>query len=230
MSSVLQEEVVFTTPDPTKIGPSLKEIDVNIVKATTVNTTNLLVSGAFAIGTLAVTTLNATGTVTAGTLASTGAVTGATSNFTGLMNAGSINTAGTLTAGSIVAPTINTNPSEIPGGTYQNVAHNVQTADATVTTVTTVPTISGSSQIIDYAVTYISGANTGALTQIAKVKNVAGTVTILSMQTSAAVDAALAGTAAALVISGSNVLLRVTGLAATTIKWTAGMKIVSQAA
>jgi hypothetical protein len=105
----------------------------------------------------------------------------------------------------------------------------VTTGDATPTTIVSYTTASNYAYTITVMVAYsLVGGSTGSFTFEYKCKNVAGVVTnSTSQMVSSAIDAALAGTNCATAISGVDTTIAGVGLAATSIKWNAHMRILA---
>ena len=100
----------------------------------------------------------------------------------------------------------------------------VATTDATVTTAHTFPTVSDTSYTITSTCTMqSSSAANGGLVIRSAFKNVSGTVTQIGATQAVSTFEENAATAVAHVISGTNILTRVTGIAATDITWNCGV-------
>jgi hypothetical protein len=108
----------------------------------------------------------------------------------------------------------------------------ITTADATPSALFAIPTTTGSNMTL---VTEVSCTNTtdnistGGFTFSEKAKNLAGVVTISGpIYTGNSVDTGLSGIAVAHAVSGTNVIVQVTGLLATSIKWFGATKVTKQ--
>lgn len=105
----------------------------------------------------------------------------------------------------------------------------VTTTDATITTLYTLPTISNHMYVLNVSVMGIS--ETGDTTHVRltnKVKNINGTVTkSADYDRWDSDDAGMSSSNVDVVISGTSILVRVTGIAATTIKWTGEVRRLS---
>jgi hypothetical protein len=110
-------------------------------------------------------------------------------------------------------------PSMVAGGIERySLAGTVTTTDATTTTVVTVSTATGVNyQICWYVVGRSSTGAVGTYTCQSRVKNVGGVVTTTHVTISASEEVAAWNVTSS--TSGTNVLLRVVGVAATTINW-----------
>jgi hypothetical protein len=98
----------------------------------------------------------------------------------------------------------------------------VATTDATPTTLYPIPTVSNTAYTLNTDVIATDLTNSAASSINIKVlaKNIAGTVTVSAITTAVvATDASLAGIAVSYVVSGTDVNVRVTGLAVQNIKW-----------
>lgn len=106
----------------------------------------------------------------------------------------------------------------------------LQTTNATPGNVVTVAIPTSSVMLLNVFITGRQGTVTAAVGYelVGVYKNSAGTVTLIGAVATplTAEDAGLAACAVALVISGTNVLVQVTGIAATTIEWNATVYIV----
>lgn len=106
----------------------------------------------------------------------------------------------------------------------------LQTTNATPGNLLTIAIPTGGVVVLDgYVVSRIGTITSGAgYTFQATYKNNAGTVTLIgaALTPLVAEDAGLAAASIALVISGTNVLVQVTGIAATTIEWASWVIIV----
>jgi len=122
-------------------------------------------------------------------------------------------------------------PTTIAGGASSNYTTNLQTVNATPTALFTFPTVSNSLYSVDILVGLCRPATsaTGHFKLNFKVKNVAGTVTVSSvLQKASALDAGLGTTNVVPAASGTNFVINVIGVAATTIKWIGTYQIISQ--
>ena len=138
---------------------------------------------------------------------------------------GNINMSGkTLTnVGGIV-----TNPN------YTQIFGSVTTANASSTQLISIPTTTGTSYLLQ---TTITASNTTSTTDsatfiisIKATNNLAGSLSITSpFNTITSVDASLSTCTVAYAVSGINILINVTGVAATTIKWFCASQITSSA-
>lgn len=101
----------------------------------------------------------------------------------------------------------------------------VQTTDATATTIITYPTVTDKAATItvEYCARKTSNGDTVGGEIAFVVKNVGGTVTVVgtALALSQAADAALTTCTITCVASGTSALIKVTGVAATTIDWEA---------
>lgn len=114
-------------------------------------------------------------------------------------------------------------------GTYtkRNMS-TVQTTNATATTIATIPILTSESVQVLSQINGFNSAFTamaaGTLTFAAR--NTAGAVTVVGTPISVPfIDAALVGSSFTAVASGTNVLIQVTGIAATTINWSSDYNI-----
>lgn len=166
--------------------------------------------------------------------------------------------AGALAAAQIIAPSITTasgdltvgstsglvkfgtsvvyqTPTTIAGGDTFVQAGNVATTNASLTTIITIPTTSGTNGTAYSVRCLVSVGNVTATNQSAgfdywfKVKNLLGTLTASAIiSKSSSKDAGLGATDVNVAVSGTNILVQVQGLAATTINWTARAQVSSQ--
>jgi len=155
--------------------------------------------------------------ITAATIASSGNLT--------LTPAGGFVDVGTATMRAI--------PTTIAGGIVTEQTANLSTANNTATTIFTLATTTATGYAVRVLLSLVDttgASNAGLYAFWYRAKNIAGTVTnsaILSQTKS--VDGGLNATSVSLSTSGTNSLLRVQGLAATTIKWCAKIEISQQA-
>lgn len=105
------------------------------------------------------------------------------------------------------------------------VSGSVNTTDATVTTVATIPAASNTSVLVDCSIVgrrtggSAGAAGDGAGYNVRAVaKNVAGTLTIIGQATTV-IGESQAGWDAVAAVSGTNILLRVTGAVNNNISW-----------
>jgi hypothetical protein len=123
-------------------------------------------------------------------------------------------------------------PAGIAGGQALITSANISTSNAAPTTIYTLSTAPNVSYAVYALITVFNttGATSAAMFSFNyRVKNIAGTVTnsgILAQTFSA--DSALTALAVSLSTATTTSLLQVTGIAATTIKWSAALTIVSQ--
>jgi hypothetical protein len=126
-------------------------------------------------------------------------------------------------------------PSGIAGGSCSSYAVNLTTTNAAATTLFTLPTVSGTKGTVYTIRGTVSlgdttgGANTGSYTFTCKGKNLLGAVSVSTlMQQGSILDDTLSGTTVAVDVQTTNIRVRVTGLAATSINWIGKFEIVSQ--
>lgn len=160
-------------------------------------------------------------------------------NITGNISTSTITTAsGDLTLNPVGDITILDNnikwaPTTITGGGGGLYTANVTTTNATPTTLFTLATATGTSYAIEIQITLADstgGSNSGMYRFAFKAKNLAGTVTVSSLaQTLNIADGGLTACAVSATSSSTNILVQVTGIAATTIKWAGVAIIISQA-
>lgn len=108
----------------------------------------------------------------------------------------------------------------------------VQTTDATVTTIATIPTSSDRGYVVRAMVvgTRVTGTNeTGAYEVICTFENDAGTLTQVSTDTQPHVKEDTAAWDVTINPSGTNILVQVTGEAAKTINWTCLYEVIATA-
>lgn len=103
-------------------------------------------------------------------------------------------------------------------------AANVQTTNATVTTALTIPTVTDTVQHVEVTVTAIrtdsrSAADVASYKRMATYANIGGTVSLVGSISAPHTGEGTAGWDCTLTISGTNVLVRVTGEASKTIRW-----------
>ncbi len=100
----------------------------------------------------------------------------------------------------------------------------VTTTDATVTTIITLPIATGAYRELEFSARGVDGSNNVVMyRKMARVKNIAGTLTLLGSTDTMGTDfedAALSACDVTVTTSGTNFLIQVTGIAATTITWT----------
>jgi hypothetical protein len=113
----------------------------------------------------------------------------------------------------------------------QDIVHeDVQTTDATVTNLLAIPTASSNGYLITCDVGGYSTANTfGGYIIRVSARNVAGTLTIVGSATTT-VGEDVAGWDVTAIVSGTNIVIQVTGAAATTIRWHAVARVQTIAA
>ena len=112
-------------------------------------------------------------------------------------------------------------------GIVNTSTNGVATTDATLTTAHIFPTVSDTSYTITSTCTMqSSSAANGGLVIRSAFKNVGGTVTIVGATQAVSTFEENAATAVAHVISGTDILTRVTGIAAVTIEWNCGVTFV----
>jgi hypothetical protein len=127
-------------------------------------------------------------------------------------------------------------PTTVVGGSALQTHVNVQTTNATPTTLYTLATTSGGASGTTYHVRFevalasvTGGSDTGTVSAQFKVKNIGGTVTVSTLVGAISIlDGALTATAVDTSVSGANVLLRVTGIALTTINWIGRVQVLAQ--
>jgi hypothetical protein len=200
------------------VGPFITTISSGVFSATltyaTTPTANALVqmngSNAISVGAATVTTLNTTAIAT-------------TANLT-ITSSGS----GSVVLGEMP---LTQNPTGISGsGTFQ-LGRSVATANNTATTVYTLASVSNTVYTIALSGAW-SVASTGvsaSQSTLYKVKNVSGTLTVSGAAgTTSIKDPTLNPTNMSVTSSGTDILIRVTGLAATNINWCVQARVVSQ--
>ncbi len=99
----------------------------------------------------------------------------------------------------------------------------ISTTDATLTTLSTIPISNNTAVLltVDMVVASLAG-DSAVIRQSYKVTNNAGTVTLsAAFDMYSIIDAALAAITVSFVVSTTDVLIRVTGIAATNINWSA---------
>lgn len=110
-----------------------------------------------------------------------------------------------------------------------NGCRTVQTTNATVTTIVTITTQSDKcyTVVVDVSGLQSGGSNGVGYVRAATVRNDSGTLTQVGTTTAmhTAEDAALAACDVTVAISGTNILVQVTGIAATTIDWKAFVRV-----
>lgn len=124
----------------------------------------------------------------------------------------------------------------VAGGNALTANANVQTTNATPTTIYTMATVSGGATGTTYLcrlaialADVTGGSNTGTYVAHFKAKNIGGTITVSSIVSNISIlDGGLTATAITTAVSGSDVLIRVTGIAATTINWNGQFDIIAQ--
>jgi hypothetical protein len=154
------------------------------------------------------------------------------------LSADSITSTGdiTITAGGgdvfVGSAIIHQSPTTVPGGDSATYTANVLTTNATTTTLATIPTVTGCAYGVRGLITLIDltgGANTGMFTFAAKAKNIGGVVsTSAPIQSGTSLDGSLSTTTITVTSSGTNILVRVVGLAATNIRWMGRFDVVAQ--
>ncbi len=99
---------------------------------------------------------------------------------------------------------------------------SVATTDATPTTLATLPLpISGTTAIVEACYGMRSGNNCAQTKKRAIIRNVSGTLTVASLSTLDALagDAGLLTASGTIIVSGTNIIIQGTGIAATNITW-----------
>ncbi len=130
---------------------------------------------------------------------------------------------------------INQTPTTVANGNSASYTANVTTSNATPTTIISIPTASGTKGTV-YSIRCLialgdntGGANTGLFNVHFKAENLLGTVGVsTALQSGSVLDGTLSTTDITITTSGTNILVQVTGLAATTINWCGGFDVVSQ--
>jgi hypothetical protein len=143
----------------------------------------------------------------------------------------------TISAGNIFlgASTVHRTPTNIAGGDYATYVTNIATTDNTPQTIFTLQTSSGPNGTAYNIQCFISagdstgGLNTAAYNFIIKGKNIQGTAAVSNpAQIGIIYDGNLAGTSVAADAAGSNILVEVTGLSSTNIKWVGRFEVLAQ--
>lgn len=201
-------------------GPFITTVSNGIYSATlrysTTSLANALVqmdgSGNISIGSISATQVNTNTIVSTGTLTITAS-----------------------TAVNVGAGTIIQAPTTVAGGSISRIPVNVQTVDATLTTLATIPTTAGAHGSAIAIRVFIalgnitSGNTTGMYDFYVKAKNIGGVLTISSpIQSGSTLDTGLTTTSVAVNASGTNILIQVTGVAATTIYWLGSIEVLAQ--
>jgi len=101
------------------------------------------------------------------------------------------------------------------------ISGTVTTTDATPTTLLTTAVVTNGARLLKADIVLVSStADIGAFRQACKVVNNAGTLTLSApFDVTQILDAALATVTATFVVSSTNVIVQVVGVAATTIHW-----------
>lgn len=202
MSSLISESPILNVSNPRRYGPSPDSITLRngTFEIVTV-TSNLIVSGSF------------NGVALSGTLVSTDGTQ-------------------TLTNKTITAPII-TGIITHDANNIERTSSSITTTNNTPTTLVTVATATNNTYYIRITASVADstgGVNSGTYKYSAKVKNLAGVLTISSTyDVVTALDGTLSTTSIAFNSSGTSVLVQAVGLAATTLKWFAVAKIITQA-
>ncbi len=127
-------------------------------------------------------------------------------------------------------------PSAVAGGAVTMTSANVQTTNATATTLYSFTSASGGTHGTSYyfqcAITLADttgGVNTGSYSFNFKAKNIGGTVTISGLaSTESVLDSGLSTTSVSVTASSANIQIQVTGIASTTINWCGQFRISAQ--
>lgn len=152
----------------------------------------------------------------------------------GAITVGTVNTSAIATTGSLTVTSsgggnlnlgtvpLRLTPATIAGGTVTMVSGNVQSTNATPTTVITFATASDTNYTFTVSASWGRATGlTGSQTYMFKVKNVGGTLTVSSITDNAQIrDTGMGATTTSPTSSGTNVLIQVTGIAAVNINWT----------
>lgn len=108
---------------------------------------------------------------------------------------------------------------------------NVQTTNATPTALCVIPTATGRVYALNVTVSMgiVGGSASGMFSFVAKGRNIGGTATVgTRVQLVSILDAGLENVTATLDISGTNIRVMATGIAATTINWVCKTEVVMQ--
>jgi hypothetical protein len=200
MSSLGNETAILNIANPRRLGPSLDQVVIREGTFQVLNiTTNLVLTG----------------------------------SLNGVPISGDI-----VTAAAVQTLTNKTYSNPTVSGTFTIDTNDIEkaatltTSDATPTTIHTISTSSGFTyyiQVYASATDSTGGANSGSYKYSVKGKNLAGVVSLTSVFDSVtALDGTLSTTGLDFAISGTDIIIRATGLAATTIKWFAAAKIIQQ--
>ena len=116
------------------------------------------------------------------------------------------------------------------GTDYVSRADNASTTDATVTTISTISTNNDSAIGVTASISAIrdTGAQAAYYVLHALFKNDGGVLSIVGAVTSSAVIEDDAAWDATIVVSGTDILVQVTGVAATNISWGCGLKYIAR--
>lgn len=224
MTSISPEKVLLTVPNSSQYGPVADQI---IIRSGTFTTANV---GTLVTGTLNGQTVNGlTFVTTTGTQTISGTKTFSDLNatsFNGSPISGSFVTTGTA---QVISGTKTFSVPQIFGNYQIQPMAQVVTTNAAPTTIGTISTTTGYVYLITNRIVLgIGTGSTGNIKQSVMCKNVGGALTVSGIYDQfTALDAALAGTSASWVVSGTNLNLTVTGLVANTIKWNGVIDFVS---
>jgi hypothetical protein len=122
---------------------------------------------------------------------------------------------------------ISTNPNF-----YQIIAPStVQTTDSTPTTIYDIPTVTNATYTIQTSIALTDetdSTSSGSFIINTKVKNIGGTLTIISIDSTEALDTSIASSTVSFITSGVNVNVTANGVSAITIKWFGASTITRQ--
>jgi hypothetical protein len=116
---------------------------------------------------------------------------------------------------------------------YYTVIGQITTINATPTAAVTLSTITNAAYTIECAITFTNQndlVSCGSFVVMSRAKNIGGVVTVVTpyVDLIANNDLTLAGTTVAFAASGTNIVVNVTGLVATTINWTTSVVVTRQ--
>lgn len=197
-----------------------------------------ITSGVFSAGTQAVTTAtpntivlrDGSGNIAIGSISASTVTTSTITTASGDLTINPVGDVNFLTNALLFSSTT------VAGGSASIYHANVQTTNAAATTIFSLVTASGGSNGTTYTLEatislgdVTGGANTGSYRFLFKTKNIGGTITTSSIVSNVSIlDGGLSATAVSTSTSGANVLVQVTGIAATTINWNGTFTITAQ--